>query len=284
MTSRDWHVPAPLLAQVLDDPRTLDDWTASSLEAHLMSCAACRRRLTAAAPPAAAAAVAASWAAIADRVDQPRSTLVEQLLHRLGVGNGTERLLTATPAVRAAGLLAVGIVALAAIALSLTTQAVGTFLMLSPLVPLAAVAATFAPAADPAGEAGIGTPLHGAGLVLRRAAVVLGASFGVLEAVALALPGMGSMAAAWVLPAIALALGALALGTWLRAEVAVGVLAAGWLLTVWSVSWAIDHRTPIVDSATFSAAGQAIALAVAVAAAAVAAVRRDRYATLEAFR
>lgn len=284
MTSSEWHVPAALLAQVLDDPRTVDDWTASSLEAHLMSCAACRRRLAVAAPPAAAEAAAASWAAIADRIDRPRSTLVERLLHRLGVGNGIERLLTATPSLRAAGLLAVGIVALATTALSRTDQAVGPFLVLAPLLPLAAVAATFAPAADPAGEAGIGTPLHGAGLVLRRAAVVLGASFGVLEAVALALPGMGAMAAAWVLPAIALALGALALGTWLRLEVAVAVLGAGWLLTVWSVSWAVDHRTPVVDSATFSAAGQAIALAVAVAATALAAVRRDRFATLEAFR
>jgi hypothetical protein len=86
-----------------------------------------------------------------------------------------------------------------------------------------------------------------------------------------------------VLPALALALGALALGTWLRVEVAVGVLSGAWLLAVWSV-WLAGRDIPLADSATFSVNGQMSALAVAVVAAVVAATRRNHFATLEAFR
>ena len=175
--------------------------------------------MTAAAAPALAAT---SWAAIADRIDRPRPTLLERFLRRLGIGSGTGRLLAATPALQLAGLAAVAAVALAAGMLSRTVGANGLFLVLAPLVPLAAVAASFAPAADPAGEAGVGTPLHGAGLVLRRAGAVLAVTFGLLGVAALALPDLGPAAAAWVLPALALTLGSLALGTWLRVEVAVG--------------------------------------------------------------
>jgi hypothetical protein len=156
--------------------------------------------------------------------------------------------------------------------------------VLAPLAPLAAVAVAFAPGTDPAGEAGLATALHGVGLVVRRAVVVLGLTFAVLALAALALPDLDATAAAWVLPALALAVGSLALGTWLRVEVAVAALAGGWLLTVWSVWWIAGRGMALAESATFAPAGQSAALAAAAAAAAVVAVRRDRYATLEAFR
>jgi hypothetical protein len=168
--------------------------------------------------------------------------------------------------------------------LSLTADAEGPFLVLAPLVPLAAVAASFTPAADPAGEAGVATPMHGAGLVIRRAVAIVGVTFGVLGAAALALPDLGSAAAAWVLPALALALGALALGTWLRVEVAVGVLTGAWLLAVWSMWWLAGRDIPLADSAAFAVTGQISALAAAVVAAVIAATRRNHFATLEAFR
>jgi hypothetical protein len=83
---------------------------------------------------------------------------------------------------------------------------------------------------------------------------------------------------------LALALGALAVGTWLRVEVAVGVLTGAWLLAVSSVWWLAGRDIPLADSATFSVTGQMTALAAAVAAATIAAARRDHFATLEAFR
>ena len=280
MTDAHWHVPTALLARLTDDPRAVDDVTAASIDAHLLACASCRHALTAVAAPALAAT---SWAAVADRIDRPRTTVLERLLRRLGMRSGTTRLLAATPALQAAGLAAVAVVAVAAGVLSRTAGADGLFLVLAPLVPLAAVAASFASAADPAGEAGVGTPLHGAGLVLRRASVILAVDLGLLGAAALALPDLGPSAAAWVLPSLALALGALALGTWLRAEVAVATLASGWLLTVWSLWWFAGHDIAVADSATFAANGQMAALAATAAAVIVIVTRRDRFATLEAF-
>jgi len=281
MTSTDWHAPPALLARFVNDPAAVDDATASSIEAHLVACTDCRRQLTAAADPAVAAT---SWATIADRIDRPRPVLLERLLHHLGIGSGIARLLAATPALQLAGLTAVAILAAAAVTLSRATDAEGPFLVLAALAPLAAVAVSFAQAADPAGEAGIATPMHGAGLVVRRAIAILIVSFGLLGVAALAGPDLSPTAAAWVLPALALALGALALGTWLRVEVAVTVLAGGWLLTVWSVWWFAGHDVAVADSATFAASGQSVALAITVVAAAVVAVRRDHFATLEAFR
>jgi hypothetical protein len=281
MTDAHWHVPPPLLAGFADDPGAVDDVTAASIDAHLLACADCRQGLTAAAAPVLAAA---SWAAVADRIDRPRLTMLERLLRRLGIGSGTGRLLAATPALQAAGLVTVAVVAVAAGVLSRTAGADGLFLVLAPLVPLGAVAASFASAADPAGEAGVGTPLHGAGLVLRRAGAILTVNFGLLGAAALVLPDLGPSAAAWVLPALALALGSLALATWLRAEVAVATLAAGWLLTVWSLWWFAGHDIAVADSATFATAGQMAALAGTAAALTVLVARRDRFATLEVVR
>jgi hypothetical protein len=281
MTDAHWHVPQALLARVAEDSNAVDDITAASIDAHLLACAECRQALTAAAAPALAAT---SWAAVADRIDQPRTTVLERLLRRLGMGSGTTRLLAATPALQAAGLVAVAVVAVTAGVLSRTAGADGIFLVLAPLVPLGAVAASFASAADPAGEAGVGTPLHGAGLVLRRASAILAVNLGLLGAAALALPDLGPSAAAWVLPALALALGALALGTWMRAEVAVATLASGWLLTVWALWWSAGHDIAVADSATFAATGQVAALAATAAAVVVLVARRDRFATLEVVR
>jgi hypothetical protein len=281
MTNTDWHAPPDLLARFAHDPAALDDMTAASVEAHLVVCADCRGQMTAAVSPA---LVTTSWDAIADRIDQPRPALLERVLHRFGVGSGLGRLLAATPALRGAGLLAICVLAAGAVVLSLTADAEGPFLVLAPLVPLAAVAASFAAAADPAGEAGVATPMHGAGLVIRRAIAVVGITFGVLGAAALALPDLGPATAAWLLPALALALGTLALGTWLRVEVASGVLTGAWLLGVWSVWRLAGHDVPLADSAAFSVTGQITALAVAAAAATIAATRRGHFATLEAFR
>ena len=281
MTDTDWHASPTLLARFALDPSAVDDTTASSIEAHLVGCAECRSQLSAGADPA---FVADSWAAVADRIDRPRASVVERLLDRLGISSGFARLLGATPALQAAGLTAVAALAVTAVVLSRTADAEGLFLVLAPLAPLLAVAASFTPAADPAGEAGVGTPLHGAGLVVRRAIVILGVSFGVLGVAALALPDLGPVAAAWVLPALALAVASLALGTWMRVEVAVGVLAGGWLFTLWSVWWLAGHDIAVADTVAFTAAGQMAAVAVTAAAAAVVVARRDQFATLEAFR
>jgi len=273
-----WHAPPVVLARFARDPAGLDDVTASSIEGHLVACSACRTQLAAAAP----LDIGASWDAIADRIDRPRRPLVERLLERLGVGGAFGRLVVATPALQLAGLATIAGLAFAAALLSRSADAGGPFLVLAPLVPLAAVAATFAPAADPAGETGVATPLHGAGLALRRAALVIGTTVVMLALAALSVPGVGLESAAWVLPALALALGSLALGTWWRVEACVAGLAVAWLVATASL-WLVEaRRLVLADTAVFNRSGQAAALVAVLVATAVLAARSDRYATLEA--
>ena len=281
MTDTQWHASSAVLAEFAFDPAAIDDMTAASIEAHLVTCPECRRQMTMTADPA---LVTVSWDALADRIDQPRARIFERVLQRIGISADLSRLVAATPALQGAALLSICALAVAAAAVSRTTGAEGLFLVLAPLLPLVAVAASFAPAGDPAGEVGIATPVNGAGLVVRRATAVAGITLVILAAAALALPDLGWRAAAWVLPALALSLASMALRTWLRLEVAVAVLAGAWLATVWSLWWLAGLDTPVIDSAAFAASGQLTAFAAAVASGVVAAARRDRFATMEAFR
>ena len=154
--------------------------------------------------------------------------------------------------------------------------------MLAPLVPLAAVAVSFAPAADPAGETGVATALHGVGLALRRAAVVVSTTFAVLGLATLGVPGVGWESAAWVLPALALVVGSLALGTWWRLEVCASALAITWVAVAAALRLSPGRHVALADSALFGTPMQMAALTAAAVAAAVLAARSDCYATLEA--
>jgi len=280
MNDSTWHVPDNLLVRFALDVTSLDDVTAASIEAHLVACASCRDGVTAAAP----AVVEATWIELADVIDRPRSSFVERAFRRMGVGSATSRVLAATLPLRAAGLIATVVVAAGAVALSRGAGADGPFLVLAPLAPLATVAAAFARVADPGGEAGIATPLHGAGLAVRRAATVLAVAFVTLGAASLALPSLSGAAEAWVLPGLALALSGLALATWVRIEAAVVGLSFAWCAGVTTMRFGAGWHTAIDSLALFGAGGQAAAVTLAVAAAAVLAARRDRLATLEVLR
>ena len=279
MSQTSWHVGRDVLSRFYADPASVDDVTASSIEAHLVSCDVCRAELTAFAPQD---WLATSWDSVADQVDRPRATPMEWVLDRLGMRGGIARLVAATPALQLAGLAATLIVAVAAVVMSVGHGTDGPFLALAPLTPLAAVYISFAPTREPGGEAGVATPLNGAGLVVRRTAVVLAVTLGVLAVGALALPSLDANAAAWVLPALALSLGALALATWISIEVAVVSLAVGWLAVLSVASVAGPRTASIVDSATFSAVGQLFALVAVVVSLVVVVVRRDTFATSEA--
>ena len=281
MTTTDWHADRALLSSFAADPGAMDDATASSVEAHLVACATCRRQLTSFVDQS---VVARHWDDIADRIDRPRPSLVERLLVRLGVADGPARVVASTPALRLAGLVAITAIAVAAAVASRAADAAGPFLVLAPLAPLAAVAASFAPVSDPAGEAGVATPLHGIGLLLRRAAVVLPATFLMVGGAAAVVPGVTSVAAAWVLPAVALVAAALALATWTRVDVAAPAVAAVWVVAVPSIRFVQGRRLAFADTVVFSTAGQLSALAAAAVLVAVLAARRDRFATLEATR
>ena len=281
MTNHQWHATQPMLAHFATDAAGMDEATAVSVEAHLVVCDRCRLELRALADPA---LVADSWAALADRIDRARVPVAERAAHRLGASSGSTKLLAATAGLKAASLAAIALIAAAATVLSRTVGTEGPFLAIAPLVPLAAVALSFAPVAEPAGEVAIGTPLNEVGLIMRRTAAIVGLSFLLLGVAATALPNLDAGGAAWVLPALALSLGTLALGTWMRIETAVALLGGGWIATVGSIWWLSLQHQVAFPSPSSSSATQLTALAVAAISAAVVAARRDRFATLEVFR
>ena len=281
MTTSTWHAPPAVLARFVHDPAAIDAATAASIETHLVACAECRAGLAARSDPAVAAA---SWDAVADRIDRPRASVFERMLQLVGVHSGPARLAAATPGLRLSGVTAVVGLTAVAVAAARHADAHGPFLAVAPLVPLAAVALTFAAATDPGGEAGIATAVHGAGLALRRAVAVLVLAFAVLGIGALALPGLGAAPLGWVLPATALAIGSLALGTWVRLELAVAGLAGAWLTTIGVLRYLDGVDRPVTESAAFTGVGQALAVALAAAGVVILAARRDRYSTMEATR
>lgn len=273
-----WHASDELLMRFVVDPAALDGAAAASLEAHLIACGRCRSSLN---DHIGVDQVETSWSSIAQRIDEPRRSLLERGLSRLGVPEATARLIGATPALTAAALAAVVVVAAVVVAASRVTGSAGSFLVIAPLLPLAVVAAAFAPTSDPAGEAGIATPLHGIGLVLRRSSVVLAAVFIVLGIAALAIGDLQAPVIGWLLPSWALAVAALALATWLRAEVAAGALAFGWVVVVSLSRWMEGRTAGYAESPVFDTAGHVAALMVLVVALGVVHVRRDRFQTME---
>lgn len=274
----NWHAPPDILVRFATTPELLDGVTASSLEAHLLACEACRGAVAGAADPI---LVARSWDGLADRIDRPRPTVSERVLGWVLPAH-VARVVAATPALRLAWMAAVAAVTAAVVAAARQVGADTPFLVLAPVVPLAGVAISFGPAPDPAGEAALATPLHGAGLVLWRTAAVLATSLAVLVPGTVALPGLALHDAGWVLPALALTLGAVALSTWVAPFTATAVAGLGWLVALEVAAVADGVSQAPAEGPLFRPAGQLGFAVLAVAAAAVLSARHPRLSTLEA--
>lgn len=277
-----WHAAPEVLTQFAAAPALLDDVTASSIEAHLLGCDQCRRGVAQAAAASAPddAVALRSWDGIADRIDRPRPSLAERVLGWI-LPSDVARLVAATAALRVSWLAAVTAVVAAVVVVARQAGSEAPLLALAPLVPLAGIAASFGPAADPAGEAALATPLHGAGLILRRAAAVLLTSLVVLLAGTLALPGLELADLAWVLPALGLTLAALALSTWVAPYPATSVAGAAWVAAVYLVT-ALDRPQQLAEGPLFGPASQLAFAALAVLAAGAIRARRMQLSTLEA--
>lgn len=246
-----WHAPPDVLQRYATG--AIDDVTACSIEAHLERCAVCRNAMAKSADPL---LVDAMWDGIVDRVDQPRLQLIERVLRRIGLEEGTARLVAATPALRLAWMAAVVVIVAIVVLVCGEARSDAPFLALAPLLPLVGVAATFAPGADPAGEIGSATPLFGFGLVLRRSEAVLVTSFGILLVGSVALPGFELRDASWVLPALALSFATIALSGRFPVIPTASVLGGAWIVGI-SVLWYLDdHGSGLAETAAFAAFGQ----------------------------
>jgi hypothetical protein len=218
----------------------------------------------------------ANLAAIEAELDAPAPTLLARLLLRLGVGEGTVPLVTATPALRRSFIISVVIAVLFALsAANNNTSADGVdrivvFLTMAPLIPLAGVALAFGPRVDPTHEVALAAPIDGFRLFLIRALTVVSASTIVLLIASMLVPAGGSHRVAWLLPSLAATSVTMAVSTRLDPRIAAGAVSVAWILIVTIAVSTTDA------SAAFGPTMQVVSLFVAAAGAVGFTQRRRR--------
>ncbi len=203
--------------------------------------------------------LAANLAAIDAEIDAPAPGVLARILSRLGVGEGTVPLVTATPALRRSWIVAVTVAVLFALSAANSNTGDGVdrivvFLTLAPLIPLVGVALAFGPRVDPTHDVALAAPIDGFRLFLIRALTVVGASTLALVIVSLLVPSGGVHRVAWLLPAVAATTVTMALSTRFDPRVAAATVAVGWLVIVTVAVSATDA------AATFGATMQVLSL------------------------
>lgn len=268
-----WHLDPELVAAYaggeLDDPR------AYSVEAHLMACAPCRGVVAGAFDRE---RLDGTWSGLVAGIHAPRPTPLERVLLLLGIREHVARLVAATPSLSRAWIAAVAAAltfAVAAAHLGPDEWALLVFLGMAPLVPVAGVAAAYGSGSDPTYEFGIAAPLHGWRLLQVRTTTVLAVSIVLAGLAALALPGLGWVAVAWLLPAIGTSSTTVALSTVMAPRWAGGLVAWLWLSVVVVAVRALESPLDL-----FHAPTQIAMVLVTVAALAVTVLRRDTLDTL----
>ncbi|MFI0219658.1 zf-HC2 domain-containing protein [Streptomyces lydicus] len=236
-----WHVEAETSARYADG--TLSEPDAWSLEKHVEACTRCAATLSRAVRATGKAAAdlaevrASVLLAVADTAAVgARSRTVRNPREPSGLRLG-RALRAAGPALRGPWLLALLLVCVTATGLAYGAGFDGArplLLVLAPVLPLAGVALSYGPRADPLYEISAATPSGGLRLLLTRTAAVLGVSLPLLTTVGAVLPAAAGVpgAGAWLVPGLALALGALALGSFVGCRTATAIVAAGWMSAV----------------------------------------------------
>lgn len=217
-----WHVPETLSAAYVDGE--VHGARAASIEAHVLSCEACRALVGA---EVSGDRLADIWSAVVDVVDAPRRTWSERLLTAVGVPASDARLVAAAPSLRLSWLTSLAAVLVFAVwASNNGDRGTELFLVLAPVVPVLAVAGAYGPRIDPTYEVTVASPYPTIRLVLLRSMTVVAVS-GLLALAASAFVPQGGIAAAWLLPCLALVSLTLVVTRWVELPVAaVGVAAA----------------------------------------------------------
>lgn len=233
MTAATWHV----------EPDLLDRYAAfdlgpsgrASVETHLQACPSCREQVVHSdIALGLAPRLDATWARTADRIDAPRAGWLHRLSTAVGVPDHLARVIGASAAFRSAWIVSVVVAAVAAVAIARGDLDPVPFLLLSPLLPVVGVAASFGgnSRAHNFRAFELATPFGELRLVLLRSAAVTATSIVLLGAASLALPTTGLEAVTWLLPALALTTTTLALSTRFTPERAAAAVAAGWLFVI----------------------------------------------------
>ena len=276
-----WHADTAVLDRYASG--ALDDASALSVEAHLVSCADCRAAVAPAVPPERLATI---WYEVEEVLDVPRPAPVERVLRRIGVAENVARLLAATPSLRLSWLAAVAF-ALAFAVLAAQGQWGGrgllVFLTVAPVLPVAGTAVAFGPSLDPTYELSLASPMHNVRLLLVRAVAVLSTTTLLAGLAALFVPHLTWIVAAWLVPALALTAVTLAVATCLSPERAAGAVTTIWVGGVLVTEVAAAGGLAAfkaggpVQSVFFHVPGQATFLALAAVAVGVVLHRRDSF-------
>jgi hypothetical protein len=261
MNNGPWHLDDDLLDTYAQGLPMASALTAS-VEAHLERCLHCQTHVAPSAEPTRLDAV---WAEVVDAVDAPRVGAVERLVTRLGVPADTARLLGVTPSLQLSWLTGTAIVL--ALALSVAhsgERGVAVFLALAPVLPVAGVAVAFSARTDPLHEVAAAAPYSSYRLLLVRSAAVVATTLLLAVPAAALLPSAGWVAAAWLLPALALTSTCLALGARIDPIVSSAGLGTVWLAL--ALSGLAARRDPLVVASLASQLGCLVLLVLACAA------------------
>lgn len=216
-----------------------------------------------------------NWQAIAFELDAPRPSPIERLLRLAGLPSTITRLVVATPALRRAWFVALGLAMIVGVASADAARPrddLFVLLLIAPLVPTLGVTLAYGPHADPSHEVTLATPMSGLRLVLLRTAAVVGCSTLFLGFAALLTPSTPPMAFAWMLPSLGLSGATLGTMTYLAPRRAGLIVAVAWIAFVILARWA--GSDPL---AAFTLLGQCLMVVLTVAGLAVAVARRDRF-------
>ncbi|MFF0450524.1 zf-HC2 domain-containing protein [Streptomyces sp. NPDC004609] len=274
-----WHVSAPLAARYTDGSAAEPD--AWSLEKHIESCGPCAALVSAAARRGTAAPVldrvrtaVLAEAAASARAPSPtravravargaQAVQAVQVLRKVlavrprllptraaPVGWTARMVWAAGPALRGPWFAGLLLVVAGALLLAYGTgfgEARPLLLALAPVLPLAGVALSYGPYADPMYEITATAPSGGLRLLLTRTAAVLAVCVPLLTAAGALLPPVSRVTGggelpeagepvlspgAWLLPGLALTVAALALGSYIGLRLAASALGCGWLAVV----------------------------------------------------
>jgi hypothetical protein len=263
-----WHAEGAVLEAYAEGG--LDDVRSLSLEAHVLACDRCRLQLAELSDRPRLDVV---WDRVTASIEQPKGTMVERALVRAGVSEHLARLVAATPALSGSWVLAVALCLVFAVAAAnVGTWGSVTFLALAPLVPVAGVAVAYGSGLDPLYELSVAAPMSSFTLLLLRASAILASTLVLAGAAALALPGPWWVTAAWLLPALALTLTALALGSYLSQATAACTVGLAWIAVVILAPALAEERL-----AAFRLGGQVAAVALALLAGTVLVRRRSTF-------
>lgn len=252
---------------------SLTQAAAWSVEAHLPSCDWCRTVLASEVDPS---RIARNRAILLTRLALEDTGRAESVAVRAGVPRHVWRLLSLMPSLRLSWLTGVVLVLATSIGAARllvtshgTTSAMLPYLFLAPLLPLAAVAAAFHPDFDPSADLSTAAPVSGVWLFCVRSVAVIATSVAPIMVAALALPGTGWLSLMIVLPALAICVLALALGTLLPPLSAAILVGAGWLTLVTGLGLVAGSPTT-----AYSGAAQPVALLVMIGAGTLLVIRR----------